>query len=202
MAKKAPNALKWLKWHFLPHNIWSIHCWSPDFSQNWDLRNDPRACVRPCVPPENFQWLSIVFFWNFAWSYNFIWGKYNILGFLKIILIASPGALLCLKKPPKCPKVAKNDTFCLITFDPSIVFSETRPKCGGNCTKYKTTVTELAKFWFASSGSFRAKIHCIFSESLHGVTTLYGEMLHSRIFENSSRCVPRGSFMAKSPKMP
>ena len=49
------------------------------------------------------------------------------------------------KKAPKCPKVAKNDTFCLITFDPSIVFSETRSKCGGNGTKYKTTVTDLGK---------------------------------------------------------
>ena len=47
------------------------------------------------------------------------------------------------KKAPKCPNMAKNDTFCLITFDPSIVFSETRSKCGGNCTKYKTTVTDL-----------------------------------------------------------
>ena len=49
------------------------------------------------------------------------------------------------KKAGKCPKMAKNDTFCLITFDPSIVFSETRSKCGGNCTKYKTTVTDLGK---------------------------------------------------------
>ena len=44
-----------------------------------------------------------------------------------------------------------------------------------------------------------------FSENLHGVTTLYGGMKHSRIFENSSRCVPRGSFTDKKaqkcPKM-
>ena len=49
------------------------------------------------------------------------------------------------KKAPKCPQMAKNDTFCLITFDPSIVFSETWSKGGGNCTKYKTTVTDLDK---------------------------------------------------------
>ena len=49
------------------------------------------------------------------------------------------------KKAPKCLKVATNDTFCLITFDPSIVFSKTWSKCGCNCTKYKTTVTDLGK---------------------------------------------------------
>lgn len=42
--------------------------------------------------------------------------------------------------------MAKNDTFRRITFELSIVFSETRSKCGGNCTKYKTTVTDLGKF--------------------------------------------------------
>ena len=49
------------------------------------------------------------------------------------------------EKAPKCPKMAKNDTFCLITFDLSIVFPETWSKCGGNCTKYKTTVVDLGK---------------------------------------------------------
>ena len=40
--------------------------------------------------------------------------------------------------------MAKNDTFPLITIHP-LFFSETRSKCGGNCTKYKTTVTDLGK---------------------------------------------------------
>ena len=57
-------------------------------------------------------------------------GGINILGFLKIILVASPGALLWLKKAPKCPKMAKNDTLYLITFDPSIVVPDAEEKRG------------------------------------------------------------------------
>ena len=133
MGKKAP------KFPFLTCNIWPIHCWSPDFSRNWYLRIDPRPCVRP----QNSQWLSIVLFWNFAWSYNFIWGECNILGFLQIILVAFPGALLWLKKPQSGLKwhfLPHN----IWSIHP-LCFSETRSKCGGNCTKYKTTVTDLGK---------------------------------------------------------
>ena len=63
------------------------------------------------------------------------------------------------KQAPKCPKVAKNDTFCFITFDPSIVFSETL-KCEGNFTKYKATVTDLGKTLVrVPPGTFMAKKH-------------------------------------------
>ena len=63
------------------------------------------------------------------------------------------------KKAPKCPKVAKNGTFPLVTFDPSIVFSEIWSKCGGNCTRFKTTVTDLGKILVRAPppGTFRAK---------------------------------------------
>ena len=49
------------------------------------------------------------------------------------------------KKAPKFTKVAKNGTFPLITFDPSIVFSEFWSKVGGNCTKYRGNAADSGK---------------------------------------------------------
>ena len=65
-----------------------------------------------------------------------------------------PGGSFMAEKAPKCPKMAKNDTFCLITFDPSIVFPETWSKCGGNCIKYKTTDIDLGKILVRVPGDF------------------------------------------------
>ena len=49
------------------------------------------------------------------------------------------------KKPQNALKWLQMTLFAFIAVDPSIVFSETLSKCGGNCTKYKTTVTDLGK---------------------------------------------------------
>ena len=81
--------------------------------------------------------------------------KCNILGFLKIILIAFPGALLWVKKAPKCPKVPKNDTFCLITFDLSIVFLKLGQNVEAILPNIKPLSQTLAQFWFASPGDFK-----------------------------------------------
>ena len=49
------------------------------------------------------------------------------------------------KKAPKCPKVAKMTLFASQHLIHPWFFPETRSKCGGNCTKYKTTVKDLGK---------------------------------------------------------
>ena len=54
------------------------------------------------------------------------------------------------KKAPKCPKVAKNDTFCLITFDPSIVFLKLGQNVEAIVPNIKPLSQTLGKFWFAS----------------------------------------------------
>ena len=72
-------------------------------------------------------------------------GKCNILGFLKIIFVASPGALLWLKKPQNELKWLKMTLFALWHLIYPLLFPETWSKCGGNCTKYKTTVVDLGK---------------------------------------------------------
>ena len=53
------------------------------------------------------------------------------------------------KKAPKCRKVAKNDTFCLVTFDPSIVFLKLG-KSVEAVPNIKPLSQSLANFWFAS----------------------------------------------------
>ena len=72
-------------------------------------------------------------------------GKCNILGFLKIILVASPGALLWLKKPQNALMWLKMTLLASMHLIHPLFFSETWSKCEGNCTKYKTTVTDLGK---------------------------------------------------------
>ena len=87
--------------------------------------------------------------------------------------------------------MAKTDTFCLITFDPSIVFSETWSKCGGNCTKHKTTVTDFGKILVdVPRGAFRAKTHpfgCFFqiyriSDMYVHLVVFYGAELKNECF--------------------
>ena len=76
----------------------------PDFSQNWDLRIHPCVSVRPSVPRILNDYP--LYFLKFCMELQLYMGECNILGFLKMILVVSPGALLWLKSP-KYPKVAK-----------------------------------------------------------------------------------------------
>ena len=51
---------------------------------------------------------------------------------------------------PQKPQIVQNDTFCLITFYPSIRFSETLPKRGDSCYEPQLVPPTPAKLWFAS----------------------------------------------------
>ena len=74
--------------------------WSPDFSRNWDLRIHPCASVRPSVRASGkFSMTIHCIFLKVCMELQLYMGKCNILGFLKIILVATPGALLWLKSP-------------------------------------------------------------------------------------------------------
>ena len=87
-----------------------------------------RACVCPCVRANFSQRATIVFFWNFSWSYTIIRGKSNILWFSKIIVVASPGAQKGSKTPPNWPKM----NFYAQLLIHSLYFSETFQKCEDN----------------------------------------------------------------------
>ena len=66
------------------------------------------------------------------------------------------------KKAPKCPKMAKNDTFSIITFDPSIFLLKLGQNVEEIVPNIKPLSQTLTKFWFASPGTFRAKKHPFF----------------------------------------
>ena len=98
---------------------------------------------------------------------------------MKIILVASPRALLGLKKPPKCPKMAKNDTFSLIIFDPSIAFLKLGQNVEAIVPNIKPLSQTLAKFWLASPGLLGLK------SPLFGVVFLICRIIDMCVFRSS-----------------
>ena len=75
------------------------------------MRPSVCACVRACVRAEilnDYPW----YFSEILHGVTTLYGqKCDILGFLKIILIASPGALLWVKKPQNALKWLKMTLF-------------------------------------------------------------------------------------------
>ena len=75
-----------------------------------------RACVRPSVRPCVRKILNdypLYFSEILHGVTTLYWGKRNLLGFLKIIFVASPGALLWLKRPQNALKWLKMTLFAL-----------------------------------------------------------------------------------------
>ena len=72
---------------------------------------DSPSSVRQSVRSKNSQWISIVFFWNFAWGYNFTRGNVTFSDFENISCCVPRDSFMAIKAP--YTKTAKNDAFAL-----------------------------------------------------------------------------------------
>ena len=112
------------------------------------LRILPRPSVRACVRKILNEYFSEI-----CHEVRILYGgKWNILGFLKIILVASPGALVWPKKAPKCPKVAKMTLFALYHLIHPLFFLKLSQNVEAIVQNIKTTIVDLGKILVSISG--------------------------------------------------